>query len=274
MSKTLAYSESEGSASQGDKAMPYVSNKEVQIHYEVEGKGEPLLLVHGMFSNRKQWRDYGYVEAIKNEYRLIMVDVRGHGMSDKPHVAELYDEKLLVSDLVSVLDDLNVTQAHYLGYSMGGWIGFVAAKYAPERFHSFILGGWQPYSDKPGHEPNPIPTLQERGNDGIVTWLEAAVSLSDEQKVDLLANDVEAIIALAQNGRSDFRDILPGMSMPCLIYCGDADVRHDVARACVQEMPDATFISLPGYDHLAAIFQGSAEILPHITKFLATVRAG
>lgn len=253
--------------------MPYASSKGVQIHYEVEGKGEPLLLVHGMFANGKMWRDYGYVEATKNEYRLIMVDVRGHGMSDKPHAAELYDEKLLVSDLLSVLDDLNVTQTHYLGYSMGGWIGFAAAKYAPERFHSFILGGWQPYSDKPGHEPNIISTLQELGNDGIVAWLEAAGALSNEQKADLLANDVEAIIALAQNGRSDFRDILPHMSMPCLVYCGDADVRHDGAKMCVQEMPNATFVSLPDYDHLAVDFHGKDEILPHITKFLATVRA-
>jgi len=254
--------------------MPYASNQGVQIHYEVAGKGDPLLLVHGMFANWKTWRDYGYVEAMKNEYHLIMVVVRGHGRSDKPHDPKLYDEKLLVTDLAAVLDDLNVAKAHYLGYSMGGWIGFAAAKYAPDRFHSFILGGWHPYSDMPGHDPNPIPTLREHGNEGIVAWLAAAAPLSYEEKTDLLANDVEAIIALAQNGRSDFRDVLPTMSMPCLLYCGDADERHAGAQACVKEMPNATFVSLPGYDHLAVIYRGSDEILSHITKFLAEVRLG
>jgi pimeloyl-ACP methyl ester carboxylesterase len=256
----------------GDKTMPYTNNQGVKIHYEVTGKGEPLLLVHGMFVNWKTWRDYGFVEAMKNEYRLIMVDVRGHGRSDKPHDPKLYEEKILASDLATVLDDLNVDKAHYLGYSMGGWIGFAAAKYAPDRFHSFIIGGWQPYSDMPGHGANPIPTLREHGNEGIVAWLGTAATLSDEEKTDLLANDVEAIIALAQNGRSDFSDILPSMSMPCLLYCGDADDRHAGAQACVKEMPNATFVSLPGRDHLGVIYRGSDEILSHITKFLARTR--
>ncbi len=105
--------------------MPYAGNQGVQIHYEVVGKGDPLLLVHGMFANWKTWRDYGFVDAMKDEYRLIMVDVRGHGGSDKPHDPELYEEKLLVTDLAAVLDDLDVAKAHYLGYSMGGWIAFI-----------------------------------------------------------------------------------------------------------------------------------------------------
>lgn len=249
--------------------MPYASNQGVQIHYEVAGKGDPVLLVHGMFLNWKTWRDYGFVETMKDEYRLIMVDVRGHGRSDKPHDPKLYEELLLVADLAAVLDDLDVAKAHYLGYSMGGWIGFAAAKYAPDRFRSFILGGWHPYSDMPGHVPNLFPTLRKHGNEGIVAWLGAAAQLPDEEKTDLLANDVEAIIALAQNGRSDFRDILPTMSMPCLLYCGDADERHEGAQACVKEMPNATYVSLPGHDHLAVSYLGSDEIISHITKFLA-----
>jgi pimeloyl-ACP methyl ester carboxylesterase len=255
------------------KAVPYANNQGVQIHYKVIGDGEPLLLVHGMFANWKLWPDYGYVDGLKDDYRLIMVDVRGHGASDKPHDSRSYDERLLANDLVAVLDNLRINKAHYLGYSMGGWIGITAAKYASERFHSFIIGGWQPFQDRPGHQPNPVPTLKEKGIAGIVDWLEPDAQFTDDQRSEMLANDVEAIIAMVQNGRSDFRDMLPVMPMPCLLYCGDADVRLEGAKACVQEMPDATLVHLPGYDHLGAIFRGCEDVLPHITRFLANVRS-
>lgn len=252
--------------------MPYANNQGIQVHYQVRGKGDSLLLVHGMFENWKTWRNHGFVEALEDTYQLIMIDVRGHNLSDKPHDPTLYDVRLLVSDLVTVLDDLDVSKAHYLGYSMGGWIGFAAAKYTPERFNSFILGGWHPYSDRPGHQPNPIPMLREQGTEGIVTWWETAALLTEELKSDLQATDVQALMALAQNGRADYRDILPRMSVPCLVYCGDADERHEGARACVQEMPDATFVSLPGHDHLGVLFHGSNKIIPHISAFLERIR--
>jgi len=251
--------------------MPYVNNEGVQIHYQVRGEGEALLLVHGMFENWKTWRNQGFIDALANNYQLIMVDVRGHNLSDKPHDPALYEISILVSDLVAVLDELEISKANYLGYSMGGWIGFATAKYAPERFHSFILGGWQPYSDQPGHQPD-YKRLRELGPEYIVNFWEAAGQLTEEQKSDFRATDAEALIALIQNGRADYRDLLPHMSMPCLVYCGDADDRYEGARACVQEMPDATFVSLIGDDHLSVILRRDNQLIPHISVFLERVQ--
>src|SRR4051794_25832175 len=104
--------------------MPYASNQGTRIHYEVEGVGPPLVLHHGTFGSGEQWRDFGYVEALKRDYQLILIDARGHGASDKPHDPAAYDLTLRVTDVTSVLDDFRVQQAHYFGYSMGGWIGF------------------------------------------------------------------------------------------------------------------------------------------------------
>ena len=92
-------------------SMPYVNNQGIKIHYEVNGKGDPLLLVHGMFVNCKLWQDIGFVRALQDSYRLVMIDVRGHGMSDKPHDPALYEIGMLVSDLVRVLDELNIRKA-------------------------------------------------------------------------------------------------------------------------------------------------------------------
>ena len=81
------------------------------------------------------WRDLGYVDALKHDYKLILIDARGAGASDKPHDAAAYDPALRASDVVAVLDDLGIRHAHYFGYSLGGWVGFLLAKYAPDRSH-------------------------------------------------------------------------------------------------------------------------------------------
>jgi len=69
----------------GGNCMPYADNQGIRIHYQVEGKGPPLMLQHGFTSNLKSWRQFGYVDALKHHYQLILLDARGHGASDKPH---------------------------------------------------------------------------------------------------------------------------------------------------------------------------------------------
>ena len=140
--------------------MPYANSRDVQLHYEVRGHGVPLLLVRGTFANLKWWSSSGYGQTLEATYRLILIDVRGHGMSDKPHDPESYEIDRLVGDLVCVLDALDLKKDDYLGYSMGSWIGLAAAKYAPESFNSFILGEWHPYSDVPGHQPDPLRSFE------------------------------------------------------------------------------------------------------------------
>lgn len=125
--------------------MPYVDNQGVRLYYEVEGEGSPLVLVHGFSDSLESWREYGYTEPLKQKYRLVLIDARGHGASDKPHDPEAYGLQQRPADIVAVLDYLDIHQAHYFGYSLGGWIGLGLAKYTPERVSSFIIGGAQPY---------------------------------------------------------------------------------------------------------------------------------
>jgi len=114
--------------------MPYATNQNVRIHYQVEGEGLPLVLQHGFSNSLDTWYERGYVDLLKHDYRLILIDARGHGASDKPHDPEAYALQLRAGDIVAVLDQLHIAHAHFFGYSMGGWIGFGLAQYAPERF--------------------------------------------------------------------------------------------------------------------------------------------
>ena len=113
--------------------MPYAINDGTRIHYEMVGDGPPLVLQHGFSGSGRDWHEFGYVEAMREHYRLILIDARGHGDSDKPYDRDAYALQHRVADIVTVLDELNIAAAHYLGYSMGGWIGYGMAKHAPDR---------------------------------------------------------------------------------------------------------------------------------------------
>src|SRR5689334_6287184 len=120
--------------------MPFADNQGTRIYYETAGHGPALVLHHGTFGSGADWVDLGYVDALKEDHRLILVDGRGHGHSDKPHDPTAYSLAHRTSDVLAVLDDLGIQTADYLGYSLGGWIGFGLAKCAPQRFRSFVFG--------------------------------------------------------------------------------------------------------------------------------------
>jgi pimeloyl-ACP methyl ester carboxylesterase len=109
------------------ETVPYASNRGVRIHYEVEGNGPPLVLVHGLLSHLEEWHELGYVDSLKKDFTLILVDMRGHGRSDKPHDPEAYKLRLLVADVIAVMDALNISKTHFLGYSLGGRMAFALA---------------------------------------------------------------------------------------------------------------------------------------------------
>src|SRR6266508_3473091 len=106
---------------EGGVAMPYCDNQGVRIHYHLEGNpdGPPLVLQVGFSLSLQDWYEVGYVAALGGAYRLILVDARGHGASDKPHDPAAYRDHLMAGDVLAVLDDLAIAGAHFFGYSMG-----------------------------------------------------------------------------------------------------------------------------------------------------------
>ena len=259
--------------------MPFANNKGVKIYYEVEGQGPPLVLAHGSSATLDSWRRYGYADALRSDFKLVLFDARGHGRSDKPHETSAYESKPMVADVVAVLDDLGIGKAHYFGYSMGARVGFRVATQSAERFHSFILACNSPY----GSEAE-VKAYQDilDGWKTLLTDPQAYLlrrertlgrSLTPEERDELLANDAEALIAFVTGSRHEApltNEELSRISVPSLLYCGDLDPRYAGARESANHMPKATFVSLPGLDHLKA-FVRSETALPHIKKFLAEV---
>ena len=247
--------------------MPYANNQGVRLHYEVEGAGPPLVLHHGTVGSWEDWKDLGYVDVLRRDHQLILLDARGHGASDKPYEPQAYDLSLRVADVTRVLDDLHIRQAHFFGYSLGGWIGFGLAKYAPERLNSLILGGAHPYAENMQAFRELLPT-EPAGFLAIAEHMFGRY-MTPALRARLLANDIKALGALTQD-RTSLVEILPTILKPCLLFVGEADPRLPQVQESVKHIANATFFSLPTCDHVAA-FARSDLVLPHVSSFLAKI---
>ena len=120
----------------------FIDNNGVRIHYEVNddapADAPPLVLMHGMGGSTKNWHNAGYTATLSGEFRLILIDSRGFGQSDKLTDPTDYGRAQKVSDVTAVLDDLGIEKTFYWGYSMGASIGWALGMLAPERFHALV----------------------------------------------------------------------------------------------------------------------------------------
>lgn len=115
--------------------MPYFDNDGCQLHYEDYGHGAPLLLVHGLGSSTRDW-EY-QIPVLAQHYRVIALDVRGHGRSDKPRGA--YRIADFADDVAALIEYLQLPPVHLVGISMGGMIGFQLGVDRPELLRSLTI---------------------------------------------------------------------------------------------------------------------------------------
>jgi pimeloyl-ACP methyl ester carboxylesterase len=136
--------------------MPYARNAldGNRVYFEDDGGNGAAVVLHGGIGDsvdlvRASSIAHALQELPTDEFRLIYVDHRGVGRSDKPHEVEAYAMPLRVADAVAVLDELGIERAHFIGNSWGGRLGFGIGEHAPERVLSLVLGGQQPYAIDP-----------------------------------------------------------------------------------------------------------------------------
>lgn len=248
--------------------MPYTDNAGVRIHYEIAGSGPSLVLLHGFMSSLDDWFDCGYVAALRSNYRLILIDSRGHGDSDKPHDEPSYALDRRVSDVTSVLDALSIERAHFWGYSMGGYIGFGMAKYVPDRLVALIVGGAHPYArDQSGHRQLLREGIQGGGDAFVAAFERVMGPIPADYAAKLRAADFRAWLAGAAD-RIGIEHVLKTLKARCCMYCGDLDPLFAQAKLASEQVPNATFHAMPGLSHVQAFAQSHA-VLPDLLAFLA-----
>ena len=112
----------------------------VRIRYVDRGAGPPVVLVHGFTASiETSWIDTGVLPDLVRDHRVVAMDLRGHGKSDKPRDPRAYDE--LGMDVVRLLDHLGIERAHVVGYSLGGIVVAKLLTTHAERFLTAVIGG-------------------------------------------------------------------------------------------------------------------------------------
>jgi pimeloyl-ACP methyl ester carboxylesterase len=132
--------------------MPFATNAidDHRIYFEDDGgAGTPVVVLGGFLDPLDLVRDAPIARALderREEFRLVFVDHRGHGRSDKPHDPPSYAIHLRVADTVAVIDELGIPRAGFVGISWGGRLCFGIGASAPDRVRSLVVIGEQPYA--------------------------------------------------------------------------------------------------------------------------------
>ena len=260
--------------------MPYATNPDdgVRIYYEVDGDGSPILVHHGFTGSGRSFRSYGIGDPLRDDHQLIWADARGHGQSDKPHAADAYGLSQRAVDMVAVLDALDIRQAHFFGYSTGGTVGYGLAKYVPDRFSSFVIGGTLPFPKPPGLFDGMIEWFRTIDELGLAEYEADHRPLPAFQRSIIENNDLKALIADRQ-ASSQFDDLsadLPSVTVPTLLFVGSEDtvqpnLQEETKRAA-SLMPNGEFLLVEGVDHMGLL--GDLDFLmSRVKAFLQRVEA-
>ena len=115
----------------------------LRLHVRIQGKGDPLLLLHGFTGSVEAWGEEVF-EGFAQANQVVAVDLPGHGASDLSPDPERYQVEEILRDLCQVLDAVSLEKARWIGYSMGGRIALAAAVLRPARVSSLILESASP----------------------------------------------------------------------------------------------------------------------------------
>lgn len=217
----------------------YFAPDSVKIHYETEGSGYPILLIHGFSSRGNDWKRSPLYEGLLDKgFMVITVDLRGNGLSDKPHTPEAYLNDAEAKDLIGLLYALGIEHYSAVGYSRGSII-LARLLVLDERIEQAVIGGMGADFTNPNW-PRRIFFYNALMNDSIPGFDEFRKRIKSEG-LDQLA------LAYQQNGQpSTSPQELARVKQPVLVVCGDHDQDNGNGRDLAKLLPNASFKEVAG----------------------------
>jgi pimeloyl-ACP methyl ester carboxylesterase len=123
----------------------YLASNSVQIFYEEYGAGSPVVLIHGFgVDARLQWGETGLIKFLAPHFRVIALDCRGHGRSERFYDPDAYAMRNMSGDVLNLLDYLQIDRALLVGFSLGSRVCFEIMTTHPERCRAAVLSGFGP----------------------------------------------------------------------------------------------------------------------------------
>ena len=201
-----------------------VSSGGIEIACETEGEGSSVLLIHGFGANRTiTWRNTGWFDLLTRAgHRVIALDCRGHGQSAKPHSPEVYDDRYMAGDAFAVLQQLEVSSADVIGYSMGAQLAIRLMHAHSPAVRRCVLGGLGQHYFVPTPEINETiaDALERDDPEGISFPLAREFRTFCERAGD----DMKAMAACMRRPRRIIQpEELRVLPQPVLVVCGAED---------------------------------------------------
>jgi 3-oxoadipate enol-lactonase len=246
--------------------MPKAKVGDINLYYEIHGKGEPLVMIMGGTASL-EW-SYRAIPVFSREYRLILFDNRGAGRSDKPDIS--YTMEMMTDDLAGLLDAIGIDSAHIQGGSLGGMIAQQFALRYPKRVRSLILactacGGTHGVTMI---DPEMIRAVERLQGLPLKKRMMETLRLSISQEFidkkpglvqEYVAKMIEHPAPLQTMMRHthaalghDTYDRLPEIKAPTLVIAGDADRFIPVknSRILASRIPGAELVILKNMGHM------------------------
>ena len=255
--------------------MPYSNNGGVRIHYEVLGKGPPLFLHVGAGREWDLWKLAGYTGRIK-DHRLILIDPRGRGDSGRPRTLAAHRMENYVSDVICVLDDLQIDSTSFWGHSDGARVGFVLSLKHPDRVNALVAVGGQ---DEPGEFMKWRESWAERSRREGMTWLEPMIRSSYRRvrgkgypswyrnKKRDRDPEIFALNLLAWRPWIERWDMYPRIRVPSLVMAGSREDPTGLVTRIAKLMPKGQSVVVKGQGHMSMFMRSDISLL-HARPFL------
>lgn len=235
-----------------------------RLHFELNGPedGRPIVLVHGFASHyRLNWVGTRWQDTLTNAgFRVIGLDCRGHGDSDKPHDPSAYVVPVMAQDVRRLLDHLDLPAADYLGFSMGARIGMQCVVDFPERIPKAVLGGAGLVSNA-GSASIARAFRTGKPDNAMAKSFYDFAKARPQNDLEALAACIEAMSPPIDTAR------LRQITTPILIVVGANDEIVSGADELVEMVPSSRLVIVPGRDHLGTV--SAREFKEAALEFLA-----
>jgi pimeloyl-ACP methyl ester carboxylesterase len=229
----------------------------VKIHYELIGNGRPVLLIHGFTGTGSDWKSKPIADSLlANGYQLILPDLRGNGLSDKPRVPEAYAYNAEAKDLMGLMNSLNLTNYEAIGYSRGSII-LASLLVLDAHCSRAVIGGMGADFTNPLW-PRRIGFYNALMNDTLAGY--------DGFRKYISGKGLDPLVLACQQKEqpSTSKQQLAQLKQPVLIICGREDSDNGSGSELQLLIPHSRFVEVPGNHNSAS---NTPEFAGEIIRF-------
>ena len=260
--------------------MPRVFANGIDINFQQEGAGFPLILIHGLSDSSVLWASL--MPELSRHYRIIALDVRGHGESERPDMP--YSIQLFSEDLLCFLQKLNLSEAHVLGFSLGAAVAQQFTLDHPDKTRSLVLLSPFSYSD-PCLRENLKILRESLVRNGLSAFFDEAIRLVVTP--EFISTNLEAIAQMKEECirtnspaailhaidacvNFDLRDRISQITHPTLLISGSEDLMSPIhlAEQMHQSIKGSEWKIMPSVGHNPLIPENVPRLAQIILEFL------